>query len=76
MYLAYDERKFGIIVDKHVKGGVKRNKMRRRIREIYRKEKFNLKKGKIVFRLHKEALDAKFSELLLEFEKLKGILNE
>ncbi len=50
--------------------------MRRRIREIYRKEKYNLKNGKIVIRLHKEALDARFKEILNEFNRIKGIINE
>jgi|GEM_PF-4007729 len=50
--------------------------MRRRIREIYRKNKYKLKKGKIIFLLHRSAIEADYYALLNEFEKMKGLINE
>ena len=65
-----DEGKFGMWVQKGFRGGVKRNKVRRRIREIYRRNKRFLKKGVYLFYIKKRAQEATFMELLQEF---KGI---
>ncbi|RKZ18844.1 ribonuclease P protein component [bacterium] len=69
-YIPSDERKFGIWVQKGFRGGVKRNKVRRRIREIYRRNKRFLKKGTYLFYIKKKAQEAEFRELLEEFMKI------
>ena len=62
-----ERRRFGILTKK-IKGGVKRNKLRRRLREIYRKEKRWMEDGiEIVVVVGKEALEKTYWELREEF---------
>ncbi|MBI4723134.1 MAG: ribonuclease P protein component [Candidatus Stahlbacteria bacterium] len=39
IYSPSDTRRIGIILDRHIKGAVVRNKLKRRLRDIYRKNK-------------------------------------
>ena len=59
---------FGIITKK-VKGGVKRNRLRRRVREILRRET-SLEKGWLVLELNKESLNLTYLDIKQEIYKL------
>ncbi len=65
------EIKFGFLTDKRIKKSVSRNKLKRWLREIVRKNKEKFSSGqKIIFFAKKEALDKTYWDLYADFEKL------
>ncbi len=63
--------KFGFLVDKKIKKSVPRNKLKRWLREIVRKNKEKFSSGqKIIFFAKKEALQKTYWDLYADFEKL------
>lgn len=73
-----EERKVGIVIDSKIKGGVKRNKVKRWIRECWRCNKYLLKEGfHLIIRAKKGAEEKDFWFLREEFfflAKRGGIL--
>jgi len=66
-------QKFGFLVDKKVKKSVSRNKLKRWLREIVRKNKEKFSSGqKMIFFSKKEALDKTYWDLHADFERLIG----
>jgi len=70
-FLAKEEKKIGIIVSKKVaKKAVTRNKVRRRIREIYRLNKEDMPQGWMVVIARRATAEADFSSLKRSFLSL------
>jgi ribonuclease P protein component len=67
------EQKFGIKVSRNIKGAVKRNKIKRVLREIIRKNKERFKENERVLLLYRSrTVNMNYQDLLLEFENLVG----
>ena len=63
--------KFGFLVDKKIKKSVPRNKLKRWLREIVRKNKEKFSSGqKTIFFAKREALEKTIWDLYADFEKL------
>ncbi len=60
----------GIIMEHGIKGGVKRNKARRRIKEMFRRNKDFLKDGFYLFKIKKVSIGENFSTLEESFFSL------
>ncbi|MEO0294132.1 MAG: ribonuclease P protein component [candidate division WOR-3 bacterium] len=69
-YLEDEEKKFSIRVEKGVKGGVRRNKLRRWLREIVRQANPLLKNGHYIIEGKKRALESTYNEIKEDFEKI------
>ncbi|MEO0240836.1 MAG: ribonuclease P protein component [candidate division WOR-3 bacterium] len=65
-----EERKFGVTVSKNIKKKVERNRLKRLVREVYRKNK-ELFKGINVFLVRKEGLS--YKEIEEELKKFAEI---
>lgn len=69
-YLPEDIQKFSIRLQNHIKGGYKRNKLRRRLREIVRYASCELKNGLYIIFGKKNAIDANYDGLKEDFKKI------
>jgi len=66
-------QKFGIKLNRNIKGAVKRNRIKRLLREILRKNKDRFKENERVLVFYKStAKDTSYKSLLSEFENLIG----
>ncbi len=66
-------QKFGINLNRNLKGAVRRNRIKRLLREILRKNKDKFKEHEKVLILYKSATgEESYQELLSEFEDLVG----
>lgn len=68
-----EERKFGVAVSRSVKKKVERNRLKRLVKEVYRKNK-ELFKGVNVFLVKKEGLS--YQEVEKELKKFAEILKD
>jgi len=59
---------FGVVI-KNIKGGVKRNKLRRRIKDVIRRE-ISFDKGWLVFELNKKTVNLTYPEIRQEIETI------
>lgn len=69
-YLPEDIQKFSIRLQNHIKGGYKRNKLRRRLRDIVRNSSNELKGGLYIIFGKKLAIDVGYNILKEDFKKL------
>lgn len=69
LYLKKGDFKIGFLVNSKIGNPVKRNRVKRIIREILRK---NFKKGDFLFVLKKEIIDKKRFEIENVFERIKN----
>lgn len=69
-YLPGEEKKFSIRMERGIKGGLKRNKLRRHLREIVRKANPSLKNGLYIISGRKKALMKDYNELKNDFDRL------
>lgn len=70
-HIESEERKFGVAVSRSVKNKVKKNRLKRFVREAYRKNK-HLYRGINVFLVRRE--DVKYIDVEKEVIKLSGFL--
>lgn len=67
------EQKFGIKVNRNIKGAVKRNRIKRVLREILRKNKEKFKENeRVLVSYRSRTVNISYQDLLLEFENLVG----
>lgn len=71
-YLPEGNSKISIRLVKGIKGGVERNKLRRRLREIVRKSFPQLKSGYFIIQGKDFGLDAGYNELKNDFNEICG----
>ena len=69
-YLPEDIQKFSIRLQNHIKGGYRRNKLRRRLRDIVRNSSYELKNGLYIIFGKKLAVDEGYNRLKEDFEKI------
>ncbi|MBN1694104.1 ribonuclease P protein component [candidate division WOR-3 bacterium] len=69
-YLSEEERKFSIRMERGIKGGLKRNKVRRLLREIIRNANPSLKNGLYIITGRKEALMEDYNKIKEDFDRL------
>jgi ribonuclease P protein component len=70
-YVLDKEDKIAFLVNRSVRGAVRRNRVRRRIREIWRLQKVSVKsKARICLVAKEMAEKAEFSDLIEDFKKL------
>jgi len=69
-FLDGDDQKFSIRLQSHIKGGYRRNRFRRRLREIIRDASPVLRSGLYIIWGRKQALDIDYQRLKEDFEKL------
>lgn len=74
LYVLFDakEKKIGLSVNKRVGSAVKRNGLKRRLREIFRLHQWELKPSLQVVVLKKEAACLSWSDLCSRFKELWG----
>lgn len=66
-------QKFGIMVNRKIKGAVKRNRIKRLLREILRKNKDKFRENEKILIYYKSVTEkTSYKNLLSEFEKLVG----
>jgi len=70
-HIESEQRKFGVAVSKSVKNKVKKNRLKRLVREAYRKNK-HLYRGINVFLVRQE--DVRYNDIEKEIIKLSGFL--
>ena len=75
-YLSCEEQRFAVRLERGIKGGYKRNRLRRRLREIIRNLAPELKKGLYIVVGRKDAIEVGYNRLKEDFEKvvIKGNL--
>lgn len=67
------EQKFGIKVNRNIKGAAKRNRIKRLLREVIRKNKDKFKETETVLLFYRSsAAQMTYQDLLSEFEGLVG----
>ncbi len=69
-YLPEDEKKFSVRMERGIKGGLKRNRLRRHLREIVRKANPSLKSGFYIITGRKKALMKDYNKIKEDFERL------
>jgi ribonuclease P protein component len=58
-----DNRRVGFAVSKHHGNAVKRNRIKRLLREIYRKRRYKIGKYRIIFMVEKDVVNLEISKL-------------
>lgn len=71
-YLPEKEKRFSIRMEKGIKGGLKRNRLRRRLREILRNANPDLKNGLYIVTGRKSALMEDYNKTKNDFDKICG----
>jgi len=69
-YLPEEEKKFSIRMERGIKGGLKRNRLRRQLREVVRKSNPSLKNGLYIITGRKTALMKDYNEIKDDFDRL------
>lgn len=69
-YYPSEEKKFSIRLESGIKGGVKRNKYRRRIKSIIEENLKELKNGLYIIMGKREGLSRNYGEIKEEFKEL------
>jgi ribonuclease P protein component len=69
-YLPEEEKKFSIRMERGIKGGLKRNKVRRLLREIIRNANPSLKNGLYIITGRKAALMEDYNKIKEDFDRL------
>ncbi len=69
-YLPEKEKKFSIRMERGIKGGLKRNRLRRQLREVVRKSNPSLKNGLYIITGRKTALMKDYNEIKDDFDRL------
>jgi ribonuclease P protein component len=69
-YLPEEEKRFSIRMERGIKGGLKRNKVRRFLREIIRNTNPSLKNGLYIITGRKEALKENYNKIKEDFDRL------
>lgn len=69
-YLPEKEKKFSIRMERGIKGGLKRNRLRRLLREIVRKANPSLKNGFYIITGRKTALMKDYNKIKEDFDRL------
>ena len=69
-YLPEIEKKFSIRMERGIKGGLKRNKMRRLLREIIRNANPSLKNGLYIITGRKSTLTEDYNKIKDDFDRL------
>lgn len=69
-YLSCEERRFAVRLERGIRGGYKRNRLRRRLREITRNLAPELKKGLYIVVGRKDAIEVGYNRLKEDFEKV------
>lgn len=69
-YLPEKEKKFSIRMEKGIKGGLKRNRLRRHLREIVRKANPSLKNGFYIITGRKTTLMKDYNKIKDDFDRL------
>ncbi len=69
-FLPENEKKFSIRMERGIKGGLKRNRLRRYLREIVRKANPSLKNGLYIITGRKTALMKDYDKIKDDFDRL------
>jgi ribonuclease P protein component len=69
-FLSEEKKKFSIRMERGIKGGLKRNKVRRLLREIIRNANPSLKNGLYIITGRKEALMEDYNKIKEDFDRL------
>jgi ribonuclease P protein component len=69
-YLPEDEKKFSVRMERGIKGGLNRNRLRRHLREIVRKANPSLKAGLYIVTGRKKALMKDYNKIKDDFDRL------
>jgi ribonuclease P protein component len=69
-YLPDKEKRFSIRLERGIKGGINRNRLRRRLREIVRIANPSLKEGFYVIKGRKSALMEDYNKIKDDFDRL------
>ena len=69
-YLPENVKKFSIRMERGIKGGLKRNRLRRHLREIVRKANPSLKNGLYIITGRKTALMKDYNKIRDDFDRL------
>ena len=69
-FLPVDEKRFSIRLERGIKGGLERNRLRRRLREIVRKSGPSLKNGLYIVSGRKSALMENYDTIKNDFGKI------
>ncbi len=69
-YLPDRQKKFSIRMESGIKGGLNRNRLRRRLREIVRKANPSLKEGFYIVKGRKSALMEGYGKIKDDFDKI------
>jgi ribonuclease P protein component len=69
-YLPEEEKKISIRMERGIKGGLKRNRLRRHLREVVRKSNPSLKNGFYIITGRKTALMKDYNKIKDDFDRL------
>jgi len=69
-YLPEKEKKFSVRMERGIKGGLKRNRLRRRLREIVRNANPSLKNGLYIITGRKTALMEDYDKIKNDFDRI------
>lgn len=69
-YLPFKDQKFSVRLEGGIKGGYRRNRLRRRIREVLRREGSELKNGLYVVMGKRDSLEAGYRQIKESFERV------